>query len=774
MSGATPAIAAPHHAVVHLTVRVAIVAVLLALTVFHAYFAQFSSFMEFDDEGYMMIIVKHVLDGGKLYDEVPTVYGPLYFSVRLLLHGMAGVPLSNHSARWITMVYWLATSGVVGLVSWRLTRRATLAVIGYMAAFFYLKIIATEPAHPQEMVVLLLALTAALATWVDPERPEKIAAGLGMAAAGLIMIKINVGTFAVVSLVSALMLSVQGRSARAASAALVVAAVLLPFAVIRHFLTVTWGLSFALVVASTFASSSLVASIAPRPFPARPVRILGAFSLAAVATATLLILPVLAWGTTLHGVVNALLIWPAHLSDVYISPAWFTKFAAGWAAFSAVLALAYWRLSRCSEAARIREFAVVVGKAALGVAVLGTLWLAHPLDLRTQYPLFVAKYVTPFLWLVLVPPFCGGPGSVFPRSVLVLLAALQVLQGYPCAGGQVTMGTFLYVPIQVVCLGDTLEWAERRFASRATAVRVLNSGVLVIALAIVALIGWRGFNFYQFYNDRGSMVGSEVPGAGRVRSDEKAAATYQWLIANLNRHADTFESTIDMNSLFLWTGMSPPSKIVIGATLDFYNDEQQQLVVQGLLRSPKACVIYHPQLYQGEHVPAGVPPGPLLKMVREEFKSCGSVNQYDFCVRKGRDFPTLVNCVRLEPHGDNRTGNAERTVTGSLLLTAVPGRTASRLSVYDLDKETILADTQPGGTIPALDVEASGSPVRLQSAGSAGLDLSAERPLTLAFPTSDPLVTEHFLVVRLLDRNGRLIKSIPFLKPAVPNAFLAD
>ena len=64
-------------------------------------------------------------------------------------------------------------------------------------------------------------------------------------------------------------------------------------------------------------------------------------------------------------------------------------------------------------------------------------------------------------------------------------------------------------------LGDTLEWAERRFANRATAVRVLNSGVLVIALAIVALIGWRGFKFYRFYNDRGAMVGSEVPGAGQ-------------------------------------------------------------------------------------------------------------------------------------------------------------------------------------------------------------------------------------------------------------------
>ena len=68
----------------------AVAMLLLALTAFHAYFAQFSSFMEFDDEGYMMMIVKHVLDGGKLYDEVPTPYGPFYFSVRLVLHGDGG------------------------------------------------------------------------------------------------------------------------------------------------------------------------------------------------------------------------------------------------------------------------------------------------------------------------------------------------------------------------------------------------------------------------------------------------------------------------------------------------------------------------------------------------------------------------------------------------------------------------------------------------------------------------------------------------------------
>jgi hypothetical protein len=300
---------------------------------------------------------------------------------------------------------------------------------------------------------------------------------------------------------------------------------------------------------------------------------------------------------------------------------------------------------------------------------------------------------------------------------------------------------------------------------------VVRADLVVVASLLVVLVGWRGYKSYRIYEDSVPLVELGVRGSGRIRSNERFAATFQWLIANLARYADTFQSTDGTNSLYFWTGIAPPSTIVVGHSLDLFSDEQQQVIAQALLRSPQACVIYHPSVFHPSGAGPG-PPGLLLTMVRKEFKSCGSVSDYDFCVRKGRERPTLVNCVRLESPGDTRTDNAERTVAGSVLLTAIPGRTTCRLSVYDLDKETILADTQPAGATPSLDVEASGAPVRFQSSDSAGLDLSAERRLTLAFPTSDPLVTEHFLVVRLLDRDGRLIKSIPFLKPAVPNVVL--
>src|SRR6478735_4789750 len=43
------------------------------------YSIMFRRYEEFDDEGYMMVTIKHFLDGWPLYDEVLTGYGPAYF-----------------------------------------------------------------------------------------------------------------------------------------------------------------------------------------------------------------------------------------------------------------------------------------------------------------------------------------------------------------------------------------------------------------------------------------------------------------------------------------------------------------------------------------------------------------------------------------------------------------------------------------------------------------------------------------------------------------------
>jgi hypothetical protein len=52
---------------------------LAVASVWLAYYALFSSFLAHDDEGYMLLSVRFLLEDEVLYDQVFTPYGPVYF-----------------------------------------------------------------------------------------------------------------------------------------------------------------------------------------------------------------------------------------------------------------------------------------------------------------------------------------------------------------------------------------------------------------------------------------------------------------------------------------------------------------------------------------------------------------------------------------------------------------------------------------------------------------------------------------------------------------------
>lgn len=60
-----------------------------------AFYQTFSFFAQYDDLGYMMLVVKHVLAGQRLYDDVLTAYGPIYFLYKWLVHGLLGAALTH-------------------------------------------------------------------------------------------------------------------------------------------------------------------------------------------------------------------------------------------------------------------------------------------------------------------------------------------------------------------------------------------------------------------------------------------------------------------------------------------------------------------------------------------------------------------------------------------------------------------------------------------------------------------------------------------------------
>src|SRR5438105_2384925 len=87
----------------------------LAITLLFSYYALFSFFAPYDDEGYMMLTVKHFLDGHRLYDDIPTLYGPTYYLFEWLAHAVFGIALTNDATRLVTLGFWAATAVLIAV-----------------------------------------------------------------------------------------------------------------------------------------------------------------------------------------------------------------------------------------------------------------------------------------------------------------------------------------------------------------------------------------------------------------------------------------------------------------------------------------------------------------------------------------------------------------------------------------------------------------------------------------------------------------------------------
>src|SRR5262249_59012405 len=85
-----------------------------------------------DDKGYLMLGVRHLLDGHRLYDDIPVFYGPLYYLVSWLLHGPLGVPLTHDAVRVTSVVLPIATAAVASWAVFRVAPGRLLAVYPFL------------------------------------------------------------------------------------------------------------------------------------------------------------------------------------------------------------------------------------------------------------------------------------------------------------------------------------------------------------------------------------------------------------------------------------------------------------------------------------------------------------------------------------------------------------------------------------------------------------------------------------------------------------------
>jgi hypothetical protein len=747
-----------------------------------------------------MLTVSNFLSGHPLYDDVYAHHGPFYYLAYWLMLRPTGLPVTHDAFRIITACMWVATCLLGAVFVYRMTRDMVLAVLVHVVLLSHLGALVDEPGHPQGLVCVFSALAVVVSTYYTPARRAGICLILGAITAALLLTKANVGGFMLIALALSFLLPGKARRGTLALRALAAGAALaLPLALTRAH----WG------------SPGAPNYVLPACLSLVPVLLLGwghempaAFRLRDYAAAALacaltglLICGLVRWhGTSAYGILYGVVLQHSTFAGTFGSIPDQGRRALVWAGGGVCLSLLHlWARGHDGRLAGAVRRGISWAKLAFGASII---YYSYRFRGNHEALLAFLAFVTPLLWLGLIPgPGKAAPENYYPRLVLVSLAALGALQTYPVFGNQMAIGTFLMDLVAALCLHDVLarpvallalprgaandrlgvptpdtpvavspaggplppepaRLGPPLFLRSPSGLRRLGGG-LVVAL-VLALLGRDALLSYRRY---AAQMPLGLPGAGRLRLTEQEVATYNWLVSNLRASSDTFISAPELDSLYFWTGKEPPTRLNANCWVTFFTDAQQRAVLDAFARYPRGCVVrYRPGIQMYYHYDsrrgADTDPDtrPLMDYINRGFKTIGRVGDYEFLVPHARDDVELVYCARLSAPPDGgappsegapaRPGNGPGpgghppASVASLSLPPMAGRTAHEVVVYDVSR---------GAVIDRMVLEAD-------------VDLGIPRRLGVPLSRAVTVGPQSFTVARLLDRHGRLIASVPFLR----------
>jgi hypothetical protein len=578
-----------------------------------AYYITFSLKLA-DDEGYLMISIRGFLEGHPLFDSVFTQYGPFYYFYEWLLRSVLAIPLTHDATRLLCIVHWLAAAAVLGWAGARVTHSYLGGLFVFMQAVVHLIPIANEPGHPQEVVALLLALAALVA--VREKAMSRTFVLLAVIGVTLAFIKVNVGAFFGFAWLVALRCRTDDPLARAPWNRLLIAGgTVLPVLLMRTYLGEKWCRLYVLVMVVTVWTAHSLADASARrePLP------LGGYLkllLAWVAPAALFLGLTLGLGTSWSGLFEGLVTTPLKMPGVAVLPLMVPEAALG----NALVAMGFASVALARPGRWPALFAWLKGAYGLVGGVL-----------LVQNSSAQVAFLMPWLWLMLVPNAAaaasassirlGDPALPRPRVFLCLAAAWQGLQGYPIAGTQVSLGTFLMIPVFTLCLADALralaatKGVAARLAALAPRTRALAYGLVVIGLLFLFANTWCQPQVW-----RARYLSYEplaLSGSARIRLEPSLVAMYQPLMKYLQAECDTFVTYPGFNSFYFWTGKRPPTQCNSTGWGQLTLAQQEQILA-ALRQSPRPLLVVHEYMMRSWGAEGPPQIRPLVRCVREE------------------------------------------------------------------------------------------------------------------------------------------------------------
>jgi hypothetical protein len=603
------------------------------VTVLIAHPRMFSGFSFYDDEGYMLTSLREFVKHGELYDRVYTQYGPFYYELFGGVFSIFGIDVTHDSGRNAAMIVWVLAGLLFGLAMWRMTRSIVIGLGAQILSFSALSVVTDEPMHPVVLIGLLLATILTMATLVRERESPYAMALLGAAAAALVLVKINVGTFAVISLALACVISYpvlwRRRPVRLGVEALFV---VIPVLLMLGKLDQGWVRHYAFHVA--ISALAVVVVLRARGTDRRVAGelrwLVGGFVvLAVICCAT-----ILGAGTSPRALFEGLITQPLRLPDVYTNPLQLSRRIYALDVIGLASAAAYWFALRRRPVAPGRAwyalwslFAIVVGLT-MALSVTGQV-LPFNAESLTGYQFSML----PFAWVGLIATVPGErPNASFARLLLPLLAVLQALHAYPVSGSQMWLATVLLVPLGLLCVANGAR-------GLAAAVELSTDRLALYGFGIVATIvlAWFAVNTFlreplranrAAYDGRVSL---RLPGSHDMRLTPEEVKLYTDVTNAMRENCTATLMLPGMDSFYLWAQQEPPS-YTAGAWEILFDTAQQEKVVEATRSIHGLCLLRNYAI----EAAWGSGEGPLVDFLEHgPFKPLGNIHGYELLRREG-------------------------------------------------------------------------------------------------------------------------------------------
>jgi hypothetical protein len=619
---------------------IAIYAVVTLAATLTAYYALFSQFALYDDEGTVLIALKSFVGGEILYRDVYTPFGPFYYELFGGLFAGTGWDVTTEASRTIVMVIWVGSSLLLGLAVQRLTRQLALGVTAMLVAFTTVFILTQEPMHAQVLAVLLLALFTFLVAGTGTSRLKLAGAIAGALLAGLLLTKVNVGIYAGAAVAFAAALAIEPLHRRW----------WLRWPLVLAFLALPWvatgrDLSNVLVrnLALLETLAALAVAVAARTLWLEPRRgdesgplrwLLAAaagFALAAAAILGFIFLT----GSTPADVYNGMITQALRVRDVNPAPLGSAAAAIDWGiAAIAGAALIGWLRARGHGGSAETALWSGLLRGLGGLTIWFTISQSAPLALGPA-PGNPDALAAVLAWIAVIPPagLVESPQKRFVRVLLPALAVAEVLQVYPVAGSQMRIAAVTFVVVGGICLGDAYTclrtWADAR--GRASLERVgIVATVLVVSLG--AKFAVDGVVLYGVekaieYRDNRALP---FPGAQSMRLPAPEAESYEQIVALLQENRCTdFIGYANVDSLYLWSGIDPPRPSPPSAWMLALDEDEQNRILRQMKAAERPCAVRNETVANTWLGSRPRPETPLVRYIFEDFKPVAQTGPFE-------------------------------------------------------------------------------------------------------------------------------------------------